>query len=67
MSCEILTGCSSGEKTPLTELAGDTEPVDDWFDGTALVRDWSDGGEFDWICDVKLDDTWSEVFELFLD
>lgn len=48
-------------------FAGDAEPGDDWFDGTELVRDWSDGVEFDWLCGVKMDDMWSDVFELYMD
>ena len=57
MSSEILTGRSSDE-TPTVF------PDDDWFDGTELVGDWSD----DWLCDAKLDDTWSVcVSGLFTD
>lgn len=47
VSNEILTGCSSGEKAPLTAPACDAEPSDNWFDGTKLVRDWSGGVEFE--------------------
>lgn len=67
MSSEILTGCSSGEKAPLTLFAGEAEPGDDRFNGAELVRDWSDGVEFVWLYDAKMDDTGSDVFELFMD
>lgn len=60
-----MTGRSSGEKAPLTVFRCNTEPGGDWFDGNELVRDWSDGIEFDWLC--EMDDTWSDVFELFMD
>lgn len=62
MSCEILTGRSSGETAA---LAADAEPDDDWFDSiTELVQDWSGG----WLGDVKLEkEWWCGVFELLLD
>ena len=68
VSCEILTGRSSGEKAA---LAADAEPDDDWFDSiTELVQDWSGGVELDsgWLGDVKLENEWwCGVFELLLD
>lgn len=64
MSSEILTGCSSGEKPPLTLFAVEVEPGDNRF---KLVRDWSAGVEFVWLFDVKTDDIGSDVFELFMD
>lgn len=67
VSCEILTGRSSGERFPLAAFTGDTEPRDDAFDGKMLVADRSDVAEFDWLCDVIIDDTCSDVFVLFMD
>lgn len=64
VSCEILTGRSSGGKAPLTVFPGDAEPDDDWFEGAELVRDWSEGA---WLCDVKLDELWCDVLGLFMD
>lgn len=65
VSCEILTGCSSGERFPLAGFTGDSEPGDDWFDGNKLVGDPPGVAEFD--CDVIIDDTCSDVFVLFMD